>query len=97
MTELRFLPSFHRDVEDIWLAIARHDVAAADRMLSRLYERCLVLRDHPDAGPARPDIAVDCRHLVEGSYLVLYRREPTVVTLVRALHARRDLTSDVFR
>lgn len=96
MVDLHFLPQFHRDVEDIWLAIARDDTAAADRMLLELYDRCLILERYPDAGPARPDIASGCRHLTAGTYLILYRYEEGSVTLVRALHGRRQITSELF-
>lgn len=95
MTELHYLPSFHRDAEGIWLNIAEEDIAAADRVLDCIYDRCLILRDYPAAGPPRVDIAADCRHLVEGNYLILYRYSETRVTLVRVLHSRRQITGEM--
>lgn len=96
MIEFVYLPSFEYDLQAIWLAVAEHDVTAADLMVSQLETRCLMLRQHPDAGPPRTDIAPDCRHLVEGRYLILYRREPGRVTLVRAPHTRREIAPGVF-
>lgn len=55
-----------------------------------------MLRDHPKAGPARPDIAADCRHLVVGPVLVLYRHMDSVVELVRAVDGRRDIGPEMF-
>lgn len=96
MIELHYLPSFRRDAEDIWLTIAEHDIASADRVLAGIYRRCLILKDHPAAGPPRVDIAADCRQLVEGNYLILYRLSTTRVVLVRALHGRRHITDSLF-
>ena len=95
MTPLRYLPSFHRDVEDIWLHVARDNQAAADRLLWSLYERCEILRDHPQAGPARPDLGAGCRQLTEGNYLILYRVLDGSIELVRAMHSRRRITPDL--
>jgi toxin ParE1/3/4 len=96
MAELHFLPRFHEDLQDIWLTIAAEDIAAADRMLTAIYDRCQLLARHPDAGPRRPEIAPDCRCLVEGTYLILYRRVGRRVTLVRAIHGQRRIKPDHF-
>lgn len=96
MTTLTYLPSFEADALDIWLYVAQDNPSAADRLVDRLYKRCEILRAHPNAGPLRPDIAMDCRQLVETPMLVLYRVVGDEVQLVRALYQGRNLNPDLF-
>ncbi|MCL2716325.1 MAG: type II toxin-antitoxin system RelE/ParE family toxin [Alphaproteobacteria bacterium] len=56
----------------------------------------MLLVDNPLAGPARPDIADECRHLVLGNYLILYRYQDGQVDLVRLVHGRRNITKGMF-
>jgi toxin ParE1/3/4 len=93
---LNYLPKFEEDVLDIWSYIAQNDPRTADRFVEKIYERCLILRAHPKAGPSRPDIAADCRHLVVGPVLILYRHRPDAVDLVRALHGKREIEDEMF-
>lgn len=75
----------------IWSYIAKDDEAAADRVLDRLEEAAERLAANPQMGAARDDIRPGLRHLVSGSYLLLYRVEEDGVEIVRAVHGRRDL------
>lgn len=79
------------DLLDIWLSIALHNEAAADRLLDQIKEHWYLLADHPHAGPARDDIAPGVRHLVIGEYLTLYRIVDGVVEILRVLHGRRHI------
>ena len=93
MTTLLALPQFENDLLDIWLTIAADNPAAADAMVDRLWDRCQGLIQHPKLEPMRSDIAIDCRQLTVGSYLILYRISGNTVELVRAVHGHRSLTS----
>ena len=97
MTQLVYLPSFRGDLEQIWLHIAQDNMVAADRLIVELWERCQVLAEHPQAGIGRADIAPDCRQLVLGGYSVLYRIQGSRIELVRLLHGRRKLKSELYR
>ena len=96
MTKLTYLPSFEADALDIWPRVAQDNPSAADRLVDRLYERCRILEEHPKAGPPRMDIAMDCRQLVEGPVLILYREIADSVELVRAIYRGRDVTPELF-
>lgn len=86
---LHFLDSFYEDLADLWEHIAEHNQNAADRLVDRLYERCGVLTQFPEAGPARPDIHPECRVLAIDEYLLLYSVRDDGVRLRRVLHERR--------
>ncbi len=64
---------------------------AADRLLDEIEEKCSLLADHPQLGPARPDIAEDCRYFPVGSYLILYRIIPDGIEVVRVVQGSRRL------
>lgn len=96
MKPVNYLPSFRGDLEEIWLHIAHENIAAADQLVDDLYERCLMLQAHPHAGLIRADIAPDCRQLVFGGYVVLYRIRTSRIELVRVLHGRRNIAAKHF-
>lgn len=84
------------DLLDIWLEIAEHNPAAADRLYDRLEARVEILSRFVEAGTARPDIAKEARVLVEGHYLILYRIRPDDVQVVRVLHGARNIDHALF-
>jgi len=85
-------PSAESDLDDIWLAIARDNRLAADRLLKRIGEKLQRLSVFPEMGSPRPEVAPTARLLIEGNYLILYEASPTHVVVVRVLHGARDLT-----
>ena len=93
------MPVFRRtaraeqDLIDIWLYIAQDNVEAADRLLDRIDEAGWLLADNPELGRARPDIAPDFRYFPVGNYLMLYRRVPEGIELVRVVHGAMSLSS----
>ncbi|GIT93338.1 hypothetical protein JANAI62_37550 [Jannaschia pagri] len=97
MTTLHRLPIFDADLVEIWLHVAEHDPIAADRLIDRLVARLDILEQHPKAGQARPEIASDCRQLVEDPVLILYRCTETGVELVRARYRGWPVSQDDFQ
>lgn len=87
--KVRRLPQAIRDVDDIWLYIARHDPDAATRLVERLVSSVARLADYPESGPARPEIGAGARSITVGNYLVLYRVERDSVDIVRVVHVAR--------
>ena len=79
------------DLLDIWAYIAADNPTAADRVYDRIDTKCRLLRDHPELGPGRPDIAEGARMLVIGRWLALYRLTEGGVQVVRIIDAARDL------
>lgn len=79
------------DLIAIWLHIAAHDPAAADRVLDAIESRWLQLMRHPYSGMKREDIGPGVRHLVAGNYLTLYRLAGSDIEILRVIHGRRRL------
>jgi len=71
--------------------VALDNPAAADRLIYRIVARCQGLADHPQLGPARPEIAPEARALVIGDYLALYHVDGANAEIVRVVHGARQL------
>lgn len=79
------------DLISIWLYISQNNPAAADRLLDEIEEACSLLANHPQLGPARPEIAEVCRSFPVGHYLILYRTIPKGIEVIRVSHGARRL------
>lgn len=76
------------DLDGIWLHIAQHSQAAADRLLNRLYARMDQLSVLPKMGEVvRPGV----RKIVSPPYVVFYRVSRSEVTVLRVVHGKRHL------
>jgi plasmid stabilization system protein ParE len=77
-------------MRDIWRNIAVHDERAADKLLRILFDKFELVSNHPEMGPARPEIAENVRFIIEGNYIAIYEPAPYGIEVVAIVHARRD-------
>ena len=91
MPVIRRTAQAEEDLIDLWLYIAQDNPGAADRLLDEIEDKCALLADHPQLGPARLDIAADCRYLPVGNYLILYRIILDGIEVVRIVQGSRRL------
>jgi toxin ParE1/3/4 len=84
-------PAADRDMDEIFAWIAADDPAAAERLVSRIFDAAKSLARFPEKGPRRPEIGEAARSLVVGRYLILYRVGPDSVDILRIVHGARDL------
>jgi toxin ParE1/3/4 len=78
------------DLIEIWASIADDDPAAADRLLDRIEQVCVLLATHPHAGNQRDDLAPGLRFYPVGNYLIFYVPRDDGVAVARILHGARD-------
>ena len=93
MGAVRFTRRAREDLLDLWVYLYPKNPVAADRLYDRVEECCRALRDFPQLGPARPDIAAAARMHVIDRWLVLYRLTDDGVQIVRIVDGMRDLTT----
>lgn len=91
MPVIRRTVQAEEDLIDIWLYIAPDNPGAADRLLDEIEGKFSLLADQPQLGPARPDIAEECRYFPVGNYLILYRIIPDGIEVVRVVQGSRRL------
>lgn len=84
-------PQVAVDLDEIWFAIATDNIAAADRVLSRILEAAQRLGEFPAMGQARDELRAGLRGWTVGDYLIFYSHGPGVVTILRIVHGARDL------
>ena len=79
------------DLREIWAYVAQDDMAAADRLVDRINERCVVYATQPELGTPGDRFAPGLRYLSLGAYVVFYRPETDGILLIRVLHGARNL------
>jgi len=88
---LELSPLAERDIEEIGDWISRDSPQRAFRFIRSLREKCGVLRERPEAAPARPELGQGIRVLRHRNHLIFYRIEKDAIRVERVLHGARDL------
>ena len=55
------------------------------------------LADFPASGPRRPTLGPNARIAIVLPYIVIYDHEDDIVTVLRVLHGKRNITRDLVR
>jgi toxin ParE1/3/4 len=87
-------PQARRDLIEIWNTIAEDNERAADKILDRIEDVLRMLKDNPNAGRSRPELAPELRSFPIVNYMLFYRRNASGVELVRVLSTRLDIQPD---
>ena len=82
-----------RDLDEIWLSLAKRNIAAAGEAVERLSAKIVTLSDHPFRGRLRPDLRPGIRSLTDGRYVILYRVADREAVVLRVLDGRRDIAA----
>ena len=81
-----------RDLEDLWDYVAEDDVAAADRLIARLFDAFEELGRFPGLGHKREDLTnFPVLFWPVGNYLIIYRTEQPPIQIVAVVHGSRDI------
>jgi len=84
------------DALEIWMQIARHDAAAADRLIDRFTSVIAQLAAQPHLGPPVDYLLPGLRSIPVGNYLIFHRPEDDGVFVVRIIHGAWGLTPELF-
>jgi toxin ParE1/3/4 len=75
----------------LWTYIAADNEAAANRMLTRLFNSFRTLSQAPFAGKSYPHLAPELRGFPCRPNVIFYRSSPDIVVIFRVLHGARNL------
>ncbi len=79
-----------RDLDEIWLFIARDSLEIADQFVDALTEKFTKLAASPRIGRVRDDLSPGLFCFPIKSYLIFYQFTESRLDIVRVLHAARD-------
>ncbi len=82
-----------KDLLQVWSHIARESVAAADRLLDRLDEKCQLYAAKPLLGQLRSDLGASVRCFRVDNYVAFYRPVEGGIQLLLVTHGSRDIPS----
>jgi toxin ParE1/3/4 len=87
----RIARSAERDLDEIFIYWARRvSVETAERIITSITDRFWLIGQHPNAGKAADDIAVDVRCFPAGKYLIYYRKRPYGIDILHIFHGARN-------
>jgi len=86
------------DLIDIWQYIAEDSATEADRFLSAIEERLLLIVENPRMGKRREELAPGLRSFPIGDFRIFYRELDSQegIEVVRVLNAAQDIDSAHF-
>ncbi|MBD8545550.1 type II toxin-antitoxin system RelE/ParE family toxin [Sphingomonas sp. CFBP 8760] len=84
-------PAAQDDIDALWSYTARHDIAAADRVVDRIVHATERLRLFPRSGRDHDDWQPGLRSVPASPYIVFYRVSADRIEIVRVLHGARDV------
>jgi|SRR6266446_10309139 len=90
MKPVRVTRDAERDLDEIWLYIARDSIDAANRHLDELTSRFPLLGSSPEMGRARDEIKSGLRSHAVGNYVIYYREATEYISILHIVHGARD-------
>ena len=90
MKRVRVTRDAERDLDEIWLHIARDNVDAANHLVDELASRFVLIRSAPGMGRSRDELKPGIRSHSVGSYVIYYRVTRAYVSILHVIHGARD-------
>lgn len=91
MARLSISRDAKKDLREIFVYIARDNVAAARRMLSLFHQSFSAIAAQPGIGRRRDELKAGYQSHATGNYVIYYRIANGIVRILRVLHGARDL------
>lgn len=79
------------DFAEIWISIARHNPAAADRQLNEIRTKLKLLAKSPLLGQRQPQFGAAMRRFTCDPYAIYYEPEDYGIYVVRVIHGARNV------
>ena len=90
MKAVRVSRDADRDLDDIWLYIARDNLDAATRLLGEIRACFSLLAKSPEIGRTRNEMRPGMRSYPVGNYVIYYRVGEAHIGILRVVHGARD-------
>jgi toxin ParE1/3/4 len=90
MNAVRISRDADRDLDEIWLYIARDNVDAATRLIEEITASVSLIASCPEMGRKRDELRPELRSHPVGNYVVYYRIGRDFIGILRIVHGSRD-------
>ena len=90
MKRVRVSRDAQRDLDEIWLYIARDSADAANRFVDELTARFVLIGGSPEMGRSRDELKLGVRSHPVGSYVIYYRVTRGHICILHVIHGARD-------
>jgi toxin ParE1/3/4 len=97
MPTIRLRPRARDDLIEIWTYIAEDGETQADALLGGIDQKLQLLAKRPLIGRERNELYPALRSVPFGRYVIFYLPDADGIEVVRVLHSRRDLGSDILK
>ena len=84
------------DLAEIWANIAEDSAERATAFINQIAERFEPLRDHPEIGPSRDELALGLRVHFHKKYAIYYTFSEKELIIVHVVHGARDAAALFF-
>lgn len=91
MPDVVLSPKAEDDLQEIWLSIAIHNEAAADKLILRLFAKMELAGNHPYIGPQKAELGDKTRFLTVGDYVILYEPRDHEIFVASIVYGGRDV------
>jgi len=90
MKHVRVTRDAERDLDDVWLYIARDNVRAANRLVDEITNRFALIGSSPALGRIRDELKPGLRSHPVGRYVIYYRETRSHIAILHIVHGARD-------
>lgn len=91
MSKVSWTHAARRDLVDALDYLVQHNEQAARNFVQTLEQKEALYARSPAMGSVYPELSGDLRSFVVKSYVVFYQEESNGITIVRLIHAARDI------
>ena len=93
MAKVEFSPIARKDLEDIIVYVAEHNVSATHKIVRELIKKFELLAANPKMGTAKDNFTINLRAFPYKNYVIFYFPNENGVEIYRILHGARDIDS----
>jgi toxin ParE1/3/4 len=90
MKRVRVTRHAERDLDEIWLHIARDNADAANHFVDELAARFVLIGSSPEMGRSRDELKPGVRSHPVGNYVIYYRVTRAYISILHVIHGARD-------
>ena len=91
MNHFRISELAEKDLEDIWIYLARQSEILADQKIAQILDKFPMLAQFPNMGTKRDELQTGLRSFPVKPYIIFYNQDYEILEILRIFHQSRDI------